>query len=262
MRSSLSHTSQAYQVIERQMRNWELARRVQEPAVEAAPPVRCAPPALHPYVAVSRMVGSGGGQVGRAIAARLGWSFFDRELLDIMSCDDDIRRRVYALEDEHQRGLIESVLLTLGDERQDRREDYFHRLTQATVMILSRQPAVLVGRGVGFLLPAAMGINLRVVAAEEYCVARFAVRRNLPMETARKERRQLEQDRMHFLSTHFGPRSIDSSAYDLVVAADRLSQSEAVDLVVALAQSRFRHYFARAAEAAEAVTPPPVKAAG
>ncbi|MCP5110323.1 MAG: cytidylate kinase-like family protein, partial [bacterium] len=63
-------------LVERQMRNWELARaqRVEVPAVPGAKEVE------H-YVAISRTVGSGGSEVAVLLGERLGWPVFDKEIL-------------------------------------------------------------------------------------------------------------------------------------------------------------------------------------
>lgn len=219
------------------MRNWELAKSQRGP--EAPPPTG----KLHPYVAISRTIGSGGTQVARVVAETLGWSFFDRELLDVMASDDDVRRRMYAIEDEHERGLFEDVLLSIGSGGPAQRDDYFHNVVRASVSLAARQPAVFVGRGVGYILPAPAGVTVRIVAAADHCDARYAVRRSLPMETARKERVQLEADRRKFLRKHFGHRTDDEASFDLTVAVDRIGQGEAVNLITTLVRSRFRRYF-------------------
>ncbi|MFQ5424305.1 MAG: AAA family ATPase [Phycisphaerae bacterium] len=241
MRSTLSYSGQTQRILERRIRNWELARSQRR--AEAPPEERT----IHPFIAISRMVGAGGSYVGRAVADELGWSVFDRELLDVMASDDEVRRRVYAIEDEHERSLLEDVLLSIGYHGPGERDDYFHRLARASVAIATREPAVFVGRGVGFILPAASGVTVRIVASVDYCDARYAVRRNLPADHARKERRDKEADRIRYLKKHGRRRFADLSGFDLTVAVDRIGPREAINVITALARSRFGTYLSHAA---------------
>lgn len=234
MRSATSTISPAHHIIERQMRNWELAQaqRVASPIIKRE---------IYPYVAVSRHVASGGRQIARAVAEQLGWSCFDRELIDIMASDDDVRRRLYAIEDENERGIFQDILLSIG--YQGQRNDYFHRLCEASIRVATRQPAVFVGRGVGFILPAKSGVSVRIVASDEYCDARLATRDNVPVEVAQRQRRRLEDDRRKFLLKHFGRRVESLAAYDLTLSVERIGQSEAARLITSLVKYRFRDYF-------------------
>lgn len=233
MRPNASSIGHAQHIIERQMRNWELAR-----AQKLTSPIKKRE--IHPYVAVSRQAASGGRQIAQAVAEQLGWSCFDRELIDIMASDDDVRRRLYAIEDENERGLLEDILLSIGYEGQ--RNDYFRQLCEASIRVATRQPAVFVGRGIGFILPAKSGVSVRIVASDEYCDARLATRDNTSVKDARRQRHRLEQDRRKFLVKHFGSRVDHLDAYDLTLSVERIGQSEAVRLITSLVEHRFRDY--------------------
>jgi len=243
MRSTLSHTGQAQRILERRIRNWELARSQRRP--EALPEER----SLHPFIAISRMVGAGGsyGRARRTPTSSAGRS-------SIANCwtswhpTTRCGGRVYAIEDEHERSLLEDVLLSVGYHGPGERHDYYHRLARASVAIATREPAVFVGRGVGFILPAASGVTVRIVASVDYCDARYAVRRNLPADQARKERRDKEEDRIRYLKEHGGNRFADLSGFDLTVAVDRIGPREAINVIAALARSRFRAYLSQTAQ--------------
>ena len=96
-------------LVERQLRNWELAREQRRRA-----------PATHDdfpdFICVSRMVGINGRPVAFGLAERLGWPAFHREILEVMAGDDRLRRRIYATLDQRDLSWGEDILHRLLDE--------------------------------------------------------------------------------------------------------------------------------------------------
>ena len=76
-------------LLERQMRNWEM-RRAQRLGTDE--PRR---PEVEDFIAISREVGAGASEIARALASRLNWPWFDKEILQAMAGDDSIRHRIY-----------------------------------------------------------------------------------------------------------------------------------------------------------------------
>ncbi len=117
-----SHDSGIAKVIERQMRNWELARsqRATLPALKRKE--------VENFVALSREVGARGREVAELVSERLGWPVFDRRLLQTMAGNDQTRQRVYATMDERDLGWLEQMLRVVTQPGFVK-NDYFHRLS-------------------------------------------------------------------------------------------------------------------------------------
>ena len=115
----------AARLVERQMRNWELARaqRLSVPAPQRKE--------VEDFIAVSRAVGAGGVEVAARLGEALSWPVFDREILDVMAGDDEMRRQVYASMDERDMSWFEETASSLL-QPEVVKNDYFHRryLTQ------------------------------------------------------------------------------------------------------------------------------------
>ena len=93
-RRELSEGPGGARAVERQLSNWEIARRQRlahpgERRVEATD-----------FICISRMVGLDGREIAQPVAERLGWPLFDREVLDWMAGDDEVRRQIYRAMDE------------------------------------------------------------------------------------------------------------------------------------------------------------------
>jgi len=85
-------------MVEKQMRNWELAKaqRLTVPEPRRAE--------VEDFIAISRSVGAGGNSVAVVLGEALGWPVFDKEILQTMAGDDAIRREIYASMDERDIG--------------------------------------------------------------------------------------------------------------------------------------------------------------
>jgi cytidylate kinase len=213
------------------MRNWELSRSLEEPA--ALQPIV----ATQPFVTVSRMVGSGGTEVARSLAAATGWPLFDRELLQHMSGDDAVRQRIYESLDERDMSFIEESLLAFTT-AEFRRNDYFRRLTETMLAIARQGRAIFLGRGADLVLPRNVGLRLRIVSLPALCAQSFAERTGLSSIEAAREIVRVEQQRQRFIRGHF---LIDSDApdrFDLVLNLSALNIPESVDAVLAILRQR------------------------
>jgi hypothetical protein len=215
----------AAKLVERQMRNWELAR-AQRPST--ASPVRTE---VEEFIAISRAVGAGGLEVATGLGEALRWPVFDREILEIMAGDDELRRQIYASMDERDMGWCEETLQVLL-RPEFIKNDYFRRLTE-TVLTLARQGnAVFLGRGADLILPLHIGFRIRLVASLETCAANYAKRHSLLPEDAKKEIARVERERDEFIQRHFQAEPADQTRHDLTLNLDRFTAEQAVDVVL------------------------------
>lgn len=221
-------------LVERQMRNWELARSQRH----ASPRPR--EREVEDFVCVSRMVGVGD-EVVRLLGKRLGWPVFDRQILTAMAGDDWHMRRVYASLDERDSGWWREILHPLVLEGVSR-NDYFRRLCETTLSLARRSSGVFVGRGLDRVLPADMGLRLQLVASLEERVARYAAAHEIDAASARREIVRIEAERATFLRDHFKVEPTDPARFDLTVSVERLPPERAVDLIL----DARKHYLVRA----------------
>jgi cytidylate kinase len=219
-------------LVEKQMRNWEIARQ-QRLEHERDRQKR----QVADFITISRAVGSAGGQVAQRLAERLGWPLFDKEILQHMAGDDHVRARLYEKMDERDTGWLESVLRWLL-QGEFRKEDYFHRLSEA-VLALSRQgPAIFLGRGVDLILPQKRGLRVRLVAPEEDRIREYARQNQCAEDAARAQIARIEHERAEFVRRCFGKATADPTRFDLLINLGRFSQADAVELILAALRLR------------------------
>jgi hypothetical protein len=212
-------------MVEKQMRNWELAKtqRLSRPE-----PRR---PEVEDFVSISRSVAAGGKDVALKLGDALGWPVFDRGILQVMAGDNDIRREIYASMDERDLGWCEESLRSLM-QPEFVKNDYFHRLTETVLSIARQGHAVFLGRGTDLILPRHIGFRVRLVAPHDVCIKNFADRHVISLKHAREDIARIEKERAEFIRHHFRTTPDDPLRYDLIISTAMFSPDQAVDLIL------------------------------
>lgn len=212
-------------LVEKQMRNWQLARAQR---LSDAPAQR---PHVQDFITVSRQVGAGGSEIAARLADRLDWPLFDRDILHVMAGDDRLREQVYASMDEHDLGWVEESFRALM-QSEFVRNDYFHQLTR-TILALARQGrAIYLGRAADLILPRDRGLRVRIVAPRDMRAISFADRHDISLDKAEQEMDRIERSRADFIRDHFHIDATEQTRHDLIINLYRITPETAVDIVM------------------------------
>ncbi len=220
-----THDTTTAKVLERQMRNWELAgaQRRNVPVVQR--------PEVEEFITVSRGVGAGGGEMATRLGEQLGWPVFGKEILDSMAGDDDVRRRLYASMDERDIGWCEEALRSLMH-HEFIQNDYFRRLTESILSIARQGHAIFLGRGSDLILPRHIGFRVRLIAPLATCVTQYANELGLTKERAIEAIRRIEEERDTFIRNRYNVDPGDPTRFDLTINLERITPADAIELIL------------------------------
>lgn len=219
------------QILERQLRNWELARELRRPRPGEVQPE------VQPFVTISRMLGAGGIELGKLLSKKLGWPFFDRELLLAMARGDEEAVRLYDSVDERDQGWFEMIFSRLMD-IQLSKDDYFQRLKKVVVRIARDRSSVFVGRGADLILPRDIGLRVHLVASVESCTRSYMAREHVSLEEARETVERVNAERAYWVRRNFHHDPEDPLRHDLCFNTDRIRLEEAAEMIVGLIRAR------------------------
>ncbi len=225
-------------VVERQMRNWELARS-QRP--EVPEPKR---DEVEDFISVSRRVGTPGtSEVAAGLGKALGWPVFDKEILETMGGDDFYRKQIYANMDQRDLSWSEELMRSFFDKKFVK-NDYFHRLCETLLSLARQAPSVFVGRGADLVLPADRGFRVRLIASHQASVDAVAAEKGLSAKAATAEIARLEQARQKFLEHHFRLDPTTSARFDLSIHLEKFTVEQAVEVILKARDVRLATAFA------------------
>jgi cytidylate kinase len=212
-------------LVEKQMRNWEIARaqRLETPEARHA--------GVESFVTISRKLGSGGSEVATALGEKLGWPVFDKGILQTMAGDDAIRRQIYQSMDERDLSWFEQTVRAFM-EGAFKKNDYIRNLSR-TILSLARQGSgVFVGRAADRILPLDAGLRVRITAPHSLCVKAYAARLGLGEEQAEADWGRVEAERAEFVRNHFKVEATDPARFDLTINRERFTTEQAVEMIL------------------------------
>lgn len=208
-------------------------------------------------VTVSRMYGSGGGEVAARLARRLGWSLIDHEVVVRVAHDLGITEQEAADQDERSESFITRALHSMSlayppypgvvndvpppPSPVERERAYQDALRRVIELAAKEGHVVVVGRGSHMLLRGRRDVlKVRIVAPLEQRVAYVARREGLDEQAARDRIHDKDTARERYVESTYRVRFGEPDQYDLTINTGILTLDDAVDLAYLALERRAR----------------------
>lgn len=201
-------------------------------------------------ITIGRQFGSGGRELGRKVASRLGIPYFDKELLSRAAEQGGVSEEFIRNNDERAPLMLGAPLtMTMGfsgiswyhtagaagaDSAYTLQSDAIRRIAQDG-------PCVIVGRTADYILRDHPGlISVFVHAPAEDCLDRIMRRGDVAdRNKARQMRDKVNKLRSEFYNFFTDKRWGDAATYDMTFNTSRLSIDAIADIIAKHAQSKF-----------------------
>ena len=200
-------------------------------------------------LAISRSMGSGARIIAGKLAQELGWSLWDKELIEAVAQDASVSRKVVEKFDEHTISEIELLArAALGDHEMG---DFLYprHLARAVSAVGKLGDAIILGRGAALILPDALSI--RIDASFDLRVSNMMSFENLTHNQAAAKIRRSDRDRERFLESTFGRDRVHAAHYDLSIWMDRFTNDDAVRIIKTAIDARCRSIAGKGEQKAE-----------
>ncbi|MCR4860108.1 MAG: cytidylate kinase-like family protein [Bacteroidales bacterium] len=203
-------------------------------------------------ITVSRELGSGGRSIGRKLAERLGVRYCDKVLMQQLVEKFNLTtfeiEKIKAKKQNWFADFIEKVApipradLVTGPRpgldntplsRETTTEDIFKAESEILHAIAEEGSCVIAGRSGFFVLrdrPNKLDIFIR--ASKPRRIQRVMLKQGLSQEEAATVIDSVDQARDNYVSRFAGTSRYDARNYDLVLNVDKLSEDEAVDMIL------------------------------
>lgn len=203
-----------------QLRKSELAR---EQRIESGQVI------VNPVITIRRTMGSGGRIVARKLADDLGFSLWDKELIDAIAAASEMPKSIVEAFDEKTISEIRLLIYAVLGKYDLSGFMYLKHLTRMAAAIASVGNAVILGRGVNFLLPNAL--NIRMDASLERRIENMMSYEGEDRHKAEGKIRKSDRERERFLRDVFGKERVRSFNYDVSLWMDKFTAAEAVEII-------------------------------
>jgi cytidylate kinase len=210
-------------MMERYLQDWEARSQAKARATRAARPFT---------IAIGRQSGARGTATARAVAERLGWQVYDRELVERIAQDMKLRTSLLESVDEKQISWLQECLESFNKRPAVSGIAYVHRMVKTIACLAAHGDCVLVGRGVAHILPPETTLRVRLVAPLRWRVAAISQKLDVSEEAAAAEVAAIDRRRVQFVRDHLHKDTTDPSLYDLILNASRFSIEQCSDLII------------------------------
>ena len=188
-------------------------------------------------ITIEREYGSGGKYIGEEVAKRLGYKFYDKELLNEIYENNDCN---YALLEEFDEKTKSSLLKSLGlvsiENDSMFTEEKYHGLVKETIKKLAESSScVFIGRDTNQILKNEKNaIHFFIYAKdEEFKIRRKMERENLSYEQAKEKMHEVDRMRKKFYeSLNKGHTWGIKEDYDFCIDSSILGVEETINLIV------------------------------
>jgi cytidylate kinase len=220
----------AQRLVDEQVRKWEQGekKRAGEQARQA-----------WPLITVSREFGALGTATGERAAGKLGFSFWDQEIVHAIAEQTGIQEALLASLDEQTRTRIEDFIGESVFGVETTAAKFVRQLTRVVRTLDHHGGAVVIGRGAQFILAPEAALRVRVVCPYEKRIADYAERQGLTAREAERELVRVERERQTFIRRHYGRDVGDPVHYDIMINTEGMSPDQAADILVAAYKSKF-----------------------
>lgn len=191
-------------------------------------------------ITIGRQLGSGGSEIGREAAKRLGIRFYDRELIELACQYGKVDMEALKGTDERRPNpFLFSVPREIENDRTGRgipANDMMFNLQSAVIRELaSRESCILIGRSADYVLRELDNVRSVFVFSDMGSRGkRIMERRNVPLEQALNMIRREDKARRNYYECYTGKRWGARDSYDLSLNSGRLGIEGCVQVICSL----------------------------
>jgi len=203
--------------------HWQTTHAEEMEAPTPAPPFT---------IALSREVGAQGTAVGQAVADRLHWPLYDRQLLEHIAGELGLRTELLDSVDEKRQGWLKECMQALAAVPTVSSSTYVRQLVDSLMSLATHGKCVIVGRGAAQILPAETTLRVRLVAPLKDRVRVTEKKKALAPEEAGRWVARIDAERVQFVKDHFHKDPTDPQLYDLILNSARFDIDKCANLIV------------------------------
>lgn len=203
-------------------------------------------------ITISRMYGSGGSEVARLVAERLGWSLLDNAVVDAVAERIGATHAEVASREERLPSLVERLASAMALSSQEwispmadaKLPPSDERLVEVTTRVVeeavTRGPVVVVGRGAQSILAARADVlHVFCYAPRAALIARAATREKVTPEEAAKLVDETNKHREEWVRKHWSRSWRAHENYHMSLDTEWFGIERAAELVAQVAKERF-----------------------
>jgi cytidylate kinase len=173
------------------------------------------------------------------IAKRLGFTYYDQELIDRIAKSAKLRKETVAEVDEKGRTAIQDFIHGLLNPDYVSDVTFVKHLTNVIVSLAYRGRAVILGRGACYVTPKDKGLHVRITAPLPVRIDRAIHYEGHSLSEAKKVIKSVGKDRREFIKQYFGRDISNTNDYDLTINTEHFTVQDCVEVITKAFDRKF-----------------------
>ncbi len=211
---------QITELVDRQMREWEMRRERPHPQSKRGP-----------VICVSRDLGAGGRSVAIKLAEKLGLDLMGKDIIDSIAEDLHQQRRMVDILDERGKETLERWVDGYLHGAPIEYDEYAKALIKVIRASAIHGNILFLGRGANWVLGVEEAFCIRIVAPLERRVKQVMEYHSASKEEAAQMIRETDAQRTEFVKKVFHRDHNDPSAYHLTLNCGVFSDEQAIEII-------------------------------
>ena len=203
-------------------------------------------------ITVSRQFGSGGRSIGKKLAEKLGFDYYDKELVKLAADESGISESLFVQADESirqgkapllhkiKKNVYKGKVIEPGNSDFTSMQNLFNYQAEVIKKLADSQPCVIVGRCANYVLKDYENVvSVFVHAPMDFLMEQAALKQ--PMRGKELERyiKNTDKYRADYYKYYTGERWEDAYNYDLCLNSGKLGFEKCVEEIKAYMKVRF-----------------------
>lgn len=197
-------------------------------------------------ITIGRQLGSGGHEIGEKVAAKLGISFYDKKLLEIMAAKTGLDISYLQQIDERPASLLFSLATGVNTGIADTAaftelpmpDKVFISLAKLVRDLAAKESCVIVGRAADYMLSGTGAFNVFIHAEMDRRIARVGKMYDISPEKAKELIEKTDKARSAYYNRYVGKKWGALTNYQLSIDSGLLGIDGTVDLIINCLQQK------------------------
>ncbi|MBW2038441.1 MAG: cytidylate kinase-like family protein [Deltaproteobacteria bacterium] len=194
---------------------------------------------IRPLILISRQRGAGGLSVAERLSKKLGWPYYDKniikEIADTLGADE----RHLDFLDERDRNTFQEFANVFRRDHEVSQDEYVQHLKRFIKSLSKAGGSIIVGRGANFILSPQDALRVRLVGEPEIR-ARFAAQKyGFKEKETIKLLDKWDREQRNFIKRHYDQDITDHRHYDLVINTTNINLDGTVEIIILAYKKKF-----------------------
>lgn len=183
-------------------------------------------------VTIGRHYCSGGSDIGKMVAERLGVKCYDREIVEMAAKRSGISMEDIRKYEESILNPMKTPISFFGKEKEDITEKIFAAETEVVMELAARENCVIVGRCADFILKNKVKtLNVFIYSSLEKRMEAARTKHNIPEEEIESRLKKYDKKRADYYNANTNKKWSEKASYDMCLDSGKLGFELCADII-------------------------------